>query len=162
MTREKVRWKGVNTKSKDSAGGIERAFNITVEKEDFLDPDYTLNIYPSESRTTDQGLLLVGSLEPRLGGFPRFSLRWDEKGQHLNVDIHGVSKAKRRAFINGTDGYSGHVCNKVKNSGRLFDVDIHIPNRPIFKGIIRFNLAYNEQCIVRIGCTVSANATVSK
>jgi len=137
-----VRWKGVISEGPGSRGEVNSAFNIIVDKVEHLDGDYILDVR-KENKTTKQGLLQVGRLESKTGSLPRFLFRWDEKGKHVNVDILGVDNTVKNWFEQGENGYSGHRAQKVKD--RLFNIDIRIPTNHVFKGLIRFNLVFNDE-----------------
>lgn len=154
-----MHWKGVNSEAEDSKGGINRAFNTIVDVE-HLDEDYTIHVL-KESKTTEQGLLVVGRLEPKTGSLPRFLFRWDEKDKHVNVDIDGVINTERKWFKEGKNGYSGHVAQSSEQGGRLFDIDILIPSKHVFKGRVNFNLAFAEELTARIGLKAHVNSVVS-
>lgn len=159
MRKDKVRWKGVSSEGSGSRGEVNSAFNTIIDKEEHLDGDYTLHV-PKESKTTDQSLLVVGGLEPKTSSLPRFSFRWDEKGKHVNVDIHGVDDTQKKLFNQSKNGYSGHVAQKVKQDARLFDIDIRIPSKHVFKGRIRFSLSFSEELIGKINLKGSLSYTV--
>ncbi|MBM3155788.1 MAG: hypothetical protein FJ004_00700 [Chloroflexi bacterium] len=146
-------------KGKDSKGDVNRAFNTIMEFE-HLDEDYTVQV-PKESKTTEQSCLVVGGLEPKADLLPRFSFRWDQKANHLNVDIHGVNNTEKTRFERGENGYSGHVAQKVEQHGRFFDINILIPSKRVFKGRISFNLEFTQEAVVRIGVKAHANISVS-
>jgi len=150
MRNNKVSWKGVSSKGQGSRGEVNSAFNTIIDKVEHLDGEYTTPHVPNESKTTDQSLLVVGGLEPKTSSLPKFSFRWDEKGKHVNVDIHGVDDTQKKWFEHGKNGYSGHVAQKVKQDGRFFDIDIRIPSKHVFKGRIRFNLAYSEELTAKM------------
>jgi hypothetical protein len=134
-------WKGVNYVGEGSREKVEEAFNVTPMK-DHLDGDYELK-YSKQVRTTDQGLLMVAELKPKTSSLPSFSIRWDQKGDHLNVDIRGVGQKEEGWFRNGKKGYSGHVATKAIGQGRACYVDISIPSRHVFKGRFAFNLIHD-------------------
>jgi hypothetical protein len=139
MRKDDVHWKGVNSSRAGSEGKILRAFDVTPEEEQHLDADYTLSV-DKESYTTDQCWLVVGRLDPKASSLPRFSFRWDEKPKQLDVDIHDVDETVRSWFEHGENGYSGHRPQEVNKDRRLFEIDIWIPAKHVFKGRIKFNL----------------------
>lgn len=153
-------WKGVDHKAKDAEGKVQKAFNIKADVQD-LSQDYDLE-FCRESVTTQQGLLVVARLKPRKASLPGFSFRWDEKPNHLNVDIHGVGKAEESQFRNSRQGYRGHIFPKTIGQGRAFDVDIGTPSGDVFKGRIGLNLARDMSCTVKIGLTAQCKASVSR
>jgi len=147
MRKDRGRWKGVTYKTDDSKGGVDLAFNA-VAYEEYRDKEYAIEI-PEDNKTTEQGLLTLGRLEPLTGHLPRFLFRWDGKAKHVNVDIKGVNDTVRKWFERGENGYIGHVAQK--DNDRLFDVDIQIPGKHVFKGRISFNLGYGYEFIAIIG-----------
>ena len=160
MRKDMVRWKGVRSEGPGSRGEVNSAFNTIIDKVEHLDDDYTPHV-PKESKTTYQSLLVVGGLEPKTSSLPRFSFRWDEKGKHVNVDIHEVDDTQKKSFERGENGYSGHVAQKVEQDGRFFDIDIRIPSKHVFKGRISFNLQFTEEPTARVVANAHANPAVS-
>jgi hypothetical protein len=158
MVKDKGRWKGVTRTAKDSKLDINRAFNTDVEIE-HLDEDYTIQV-PKESKTTDQGWLVVGKLQPKIALLPQFLFRWDEKDQRLDVDIEEVSDTTEKSFKQGKNGYSGHHARKSEKDGRFFDIDIWIPGKHVFKGCISFNLAITAEATARARPRAHPNVTV--
>jgi hypothetical protein len=154
-----VRRKGVISKGPGCRGEVNSAFNTIVDKVEHLDGDYTLDVR-EENKTTNQGWLVVGRLDPKTSSLPRFSFRWDEKGKHVNVDIDGVGKTERNLFECGKNGYSGHEAQRVNQASRLFVIDIFIPSKHVFKGRIRFNLSFSEELIQKINVAEGVNYTL--
>jgi hypothetical protein len=148
MRNDKVHWKGVISWRSGSRGEVKSAFEISIAK-DHLDDHYTLK-FSNKSETTKQGLLEVGKLEPKIDSLPLFAFRWDEKDKRVDVDIYSygnyrVSNTERKLFKSGKNGYSGHRAQPVNQGGRLFDIDISIPSKHIFKGHIHFNILVSEE-----------------
>jgi len=156
MRKDKGGWKGVTHTAKDSKSDVNRAFNTILVLE-HLDDDYYTPWVPMESKTTEQSWLVVGGLEPKRADLPRFSFRWDEKDQHVNVDIDGVTKTEKELFEQGKNGYSGHRALKVEQDGRFFDIDIRIPSKHVFKGRIHFNLGFSEELTVKMKAVVGVS-----
>jgi hypothetical protein len=107
---------------------------VSVEGEEYKDDDYTIEVYSGKD-IGETGLLEIGGIVPRVSGLPRFLLRWDERQEALDVDIEGVSPEEKLCFKSGQNGHRGHHTNRAKNcSGRMYDIDIALPGRAVFKG----------------------------
>jgi len=112
---DKRGWKGSRYQDKGGSQAATKTFNIKIELNS-LNPQYELEI-PKEYTINEQGLLLVGKLIPKQPSLPQFSLRWDEKGNHLNVDI----KPQEKDWEGETKGYKGHQPQKADQyPGRAF------------------------------------------
>lgn len=135
-------WKGVSFDSQSSKQEAAEAFNVKFQEGYYCGRNYVLRV-PKQARTTPTKLLVIASLQPKEESLPWFSVRWDEKGHHLNVDIHGVGDEERDWFQNGQNGYAGHLPQKVSGQGHAFDIDIRIPNLQVFRGCLSFDLKWN-------------------
>jgi len=133
-------WKGARFKSDKMGRVARRAFNIKP-LEVHCNQDYNLEMYKDNEINTE-GLLLVGKLKPKVSSLPEFWLRWDEKKEELDIDMHGDSKHKSD-WDNSRNGYEGHHTDKVINEGWNFKVSIKIPNVNVFQGVISFSLERN-------------------
>jgi hypothetical protein len=147
--KERSGWKGVRYQEKGLSREAGQVLGVKVELE-YLNANYELELLPG-NKTAEQGLLLCGKLKPKQPSLPEFWLRWDEKGDHLNVDIV-ADQERRYDWQNETNGYKGHRPQKASDyPGRAFRLSIAIPESNIFKGIISFNLARNVEVSATIG-----------
>ena len=85
--------------------------------------------------TSSTGHLELFRIEPLHPGPPSFSARWDQKSDMIDVDLRGSATA-RRAFRLGIRGYRGHHAKIVSDSPRIYEIDIRVPEGPIFKATI--------------------------
>lgn len=137
MTNDKPRWKGARFQSNQQSQAAIKVFNINKIEVNYLNPQYKLDIEPDYA-ITDQGLLLVGKLMPTQQSLPSFSLRWDEKDDHLNVDI----LPEDNCWQNETKGYKGHRPQKTDQyPGRAYALIVKTPTLNVVDAIISFNLA---------------------
>jgi hypothetical protein len=142
-------WKGVNYRGTGSSEEVQGAHDVTA-KVQHLDGDYDFHLY-NEVKTTDQGLLVVAELKPKVISLPSFSIRWDRKNDHLNADIHGAGKTRERWFRDGKKGYLGHIAQKAAGQVRASDVDIWMPSKHVFKGRLNFGLDYSVTATAKVG-----------
>ena len=157
--KERSGWKGARYQDKEGSQQASRVFNIKYELA-YLNPDYDLEIL-QDNKITQQGLLLCGTLKPKLTSLPEFWIRWDEKKEELDVDMHGDSK-HREDWINEKNGYKGHHTVKIKKEGRYFKVSIKIPTMKVIGGVVSFNLARDITAIEKIRLRAGAEVEVSK
>lgn len=154
-----VRWKGVNCRGRDSEEKVAGAFKVKVET-GTLSEAYDLE-HDAESATSQEGFLAIAKLKPKKTSLPAFTLRWDHKDSHLNVDIGGVSERERKWFKKSQKGYKGHMSERSVYEGRSFDVEIAIPSMTVFAGRVSFNLALDNSCVARIGVRAECEITVT-
>ena len=148
----KPHWKGARYQGKGGSQAATKVFNTKVEL-NYLNPQHELEIL-SENAITAQGLLLVGRLTPKQQSLPQFSLRWDEKCNHLNVDI----EPKEKSWQSETNGYIGHQPNKSDmHPGRAFSLIIKTPTLDVINAVISFNLARDMGAIVSIAVRAAAS-----
>ena len=123
-----------------------RTNTVRVEKEEYKDPQYTIETYGSRG-IGETGLLEIGRIVPVVSGLPRFLLRWDERQEALDVNIEGISEAEVERFKRGQGGYKGHHTVRIPGcSARVFRADIRIPRRRIFAGNILVALHREKEC----------------
>jgi hypothetical protein len=148
-------WKGARYQEKGSSREARKAFNIKVDYV-YLNPDYDLKPL-QDNEITEQGLLLCGKLKPQQPLLPEFWIRWDEKGDHLNVDMQS-DKGCQDDWENETHGYKGHRSQKASDRpGRAFNLLITTPDLKVFEGVISFNVARDVKATVTIGVHASAD-----
>jgi len=136
-------WKG-DRYHDESTNRIARAARVKSWDKYHIDPDYELN-EPSRSEIDEQGLLKVGELKAKKSDLPSFMFRWDEKADSLDVDIQGdpdvVTEKVKDYFRSGTKGYKGHhPIRKEPLENRIFESDIWIPGKNVFRGCVTFNI----------------------
>ena len=101
----------------------------------YKDKDYELQLY-CNNKISETGLLDIGELSSNKQSLPEFIFRWDEKKEALDVDVYINDKIDRDLWE--LVGYKGHHSRRnYAENGRVFEIDIHIPNRHIFHGSIR-------------------------
>ena len=131
---KKGRWKGTRFESEGFTREASKFLDVKVEEPYHCNSDYKLELYPGQE-VTSTGLLVIAKLKPEKSSLPEFWFRWDEKADHLNVDM----KPKHKDWGGEKNGYEGHRPKKV-GTGRRFEVSIKIPGIDVFHGIISFSL----------------------
>ena len=150
---QRMGWKGAHYQDKGGSQAASKAFNIKVEL-NFLNTEYDLEVFP-ESNITKQGLLFIGKIKPRQPSLPEYLLRWDEKNNHLNVDMI----PEENFWKSETQGYKGHLPEKaVDHVGRAFSIVITTPKLRIIDGVVSFSLARDVAASVSTGSSVTASA----
>ncbi len=122
---------------KRKAVKAESAFNI-VPQNVYLDPEYALETLPI-SAATPTGLLAVLRLVPTVPGLPAFLVRWDDKQNTIDVDPKGDG-FDRDAFNAERKGYRGHHPTTVSVDPRVFKIDIRLPQRKVYEGLLTCNI----------------------
>jgi hypothetical protein len=152
-------WKGAKFDSENFEQGADGAFGISLQKVCYCDTSYALELY-KEPRTAPNGRLDIAELRPKEGTLPSFLFRWDEKDNQLDVDIQGVSSTVKKCFKNGIGGYKGHHPQQVQSEGkgRIFEVDIRIPEKRIFHGCMTFGINHMAKAAVSTGNKVSTRS----
>lgn len=127
-----------------------KVFDITnlVITEQHRSPDYCCETGPCTLAETGE-LVLFRILPISDEALPSFRARWDggsrEPGKQerfeLDIDIVGVSKAEKRKFEKGLDGYSGHHAKKIAADRHLYEARIATPRGRIFEATVSFSLA---------------------
>ena len=152
-------WKGSRYQNKEGSQQASRIFNIKYESM-YLNPDYYLEIL-QDNTITEQGLLLCAKLIPNHSTLPEFQIRWDEKEEKLDVDIHGDSKHKKD-WTSSRNGYAGHHAIRLQKEGRHFQVSIETPIMKVFDGVLSFNLARGITTKSALSMCASVETSVSK
>jgi hypothetical protein len=144
-------WKGSRYKDEAHAEEASKVFNIRAQF-NYLNPQYELEIL-QDNTIDEQGLLAVGTLKPRQQGLPQFTIRWDEKGNHLNIDMNPPDKDWERE----KNGFKGHLPQKTQQlPGRAFALIIQTPSLSVIDAAISFNLAFDVRDRVTIGVSTGA------
>jgi len=148
-------WKSAKFKGDNFEQGADGAFNVSIEV-CYLDASYILERY-EEPKTAPNGRLVIAELRPKEGTPPSFLLRWDEKANKLKVDIQGISSTLEKSFEQGTGGYAGHYPRRVQSEGKVFEVDIRMPEKHVFNGYVKFNIKHSATATVPYGINPSAS-----
>ncbi|MFA5056174.1 MAG: hypothetical protein WC562_08430 [Dehalococcoidia bacterium] len=148
-------WKGAKYKGDNFEQGADGAFNVSWQV-CYCDKDYILEEY-KERRTAPDGRLVIAELRNKEGVPPSFLFRWDEKDDHLNVDINGVTNTIAESFKKGKGGYKGHCPKRRKSENTTFEVDIRILDKQIFHGYVKFNINHMAKSATSMGLAVSAS-----
>jgi hypothetical protein len=129
----------------------------------YLNPDYKLTIEDLTRGKTR--LLKVFSLVSESEGAPSFHARMDDGGPdktrdlELDIDIRNVSPTVARSFKAGRNGYKGHHNDRSSDrTRRIFDVEIIVPDGPVFRGQVSFNATFATSTSVAVASTVSVTA----
>ncbi|MFH1963263.1 MAG: hypothetical protein ABIJ30_10415 [bacterium] len=113
----------------------------------YINDNYKIECYPNE-KISCSGYLRIGSLISCKKEEPKFTFRWDEKEEALDVDIDGVDSKTTEEFKHGKNGYEGHHSKRLESEGRVFELNIKVPNKNIFRGQITVPVkrekAFNE------------------
>ena len=104
----------------------------------FVNSDYELKLF-SNNRIERTGYLPIASLKPNSEGLPIFTLRWDQKGNTVDVDIdNNVDSDTIQKFKNGKNGCSGHHSIKEKiGKDWVLKFNIKFFGKKIFKGNLK-------------------------
>jgi hypothetical protein len=97
-----------------------------------IDPRYKLG-RKDFCLTSATGHLELFQIGPLQHGPPAFSALWDQKADTIDIDLDGDT-AERRAFKAETGGYRGHHARVASRSPRIYEIDIHTPEGPVFTG----------------------------
>jgi len=119
-----------------SKGHVAKISNLEVVH-NVIHPDYTLE--PCDGQLSETGRLEVLKLVPKSGDRPYFTARWDQKPEHLDIDMHNASKTAIKSFKKNKHGYRGHHTKRASAPDRrVFDVEIQTPDGAIFVGTVSF------------------------
>jgi hypothetical protein len=139
--KDRPRWKGARCQGTGGSRAATKVFDTKVQV-NYLSPRYKLDML-SENQITSQGLLLLGRVIPEEKGLPQFTIRWDEKSNHLNVDI----MPEEECWQSETNGYKGHEpARMAQYPGRAFSLIIKTPKLDVIDAVIFFALT-REVCV---------------
>ena len=125
----------------------------------YIDPRYKLE--PCDGIIGETGKLEVLKLVADLIKEPYFVARWDQRAEHLDIDMKNATKVAVRKFKNGIDGYAGHHTDRTINpKRRVFEINIGIPERAIFHGEVSFSNTYDAHICMHAHATMTTDATV--
>jgi len=114
---------------------------------------------PCNGILTETGKLEVLKLVPKSGVGPSFIARWDQKPEHLDIDMHGASNSAISKFRNNKDG--GHHTNRTTDPDkRIFEVKIETPAGVIFDGTVSFSNTYEMISVEKTIVTDTLDAVV--
>jgi hypothetical protein len=134
-----ARWIGSILKGDGFTRQAKRAFDVQTQVQ-YCHPEYDFSAC-TICETHGQRPLIIASLKPKNGPLPSFSLRWDPRGNHLNVDIEEASPQVTKLFKEGKQGYRGHRPKMVAE--KQFDVNVGMPSQDVFMGRISFKIHEN-------------------
>jgi len=154
-------WKGPKFTGDNFEQGADGASNVSAPEVFYCDISYVLDLY-KEPRTAPDRRLIIARLWSKEGTPPSFLFRWDEKDNQLDVDIEDVPETVKKCFKHGTEGYAGHRPRRVQSDGRVFEINIRIPEKQIFHGYVKFNINHMAKAAVSIGIVASVERVVSK
>ena len=140
-------------KFKNKRGKVAGTTKVKPLEIEYKNPNYEVKLLPN-TPATETGLVEVMELVPKVSNLPKFVARWDEKENTLDVDMYEGEKNNRNpSWIKEENGYKGHHATKRVGAGRIFDIDIKIPNMRIFKGSFnvgfRFEVSVNDSLRIR-------------
>jgi hypothetical protein len=139
-------------------GRVSKISNLVV-KPRYVNPDYRSE--PCDGILTDTGKLEILKLISKSGAGPYFIARWDQRPEHLDIDMHYASKGAIRKFKNKKDGYGGHHTNRTTDPNkRIFDVKIELPDGVIFDGEVSFSNTYEVKVSMHAEAKVSVDTQV--
>ena len=124
----------------------ERVNRLTVDRQDFIDPAYT--VCPVYDRMTSSGLLVVLRLVPNDPSLPTFRGRWHEEKRLLKFDIENVSASEKKLFKAGKSGFAGHHAIPIPRNTRTFRIDIGLPGRIVFAGVVTFSVHLGDRAVL--------------
>jgi hypothetical protein len=143
-------------------GKARSAFNLS-EQHTFIHPEY--DIVPDDAQIGHTGHFVIARLKPgnaTIGTLPEFILRWDDKGNHLNVDPVCGSKTKKVKFKKGTGNYYGHRAVKLPSGTRVLEVNIGWGGQLVYQGEIRFSLTREAAITTAVGVSTSVSVRFRK
>jgi len=153
-----VRWIGSILKGNGFSRQAKRAYDIETQVE-YCHPYYGFNVCTT-CETQGHRPLIIASLKSKDKALPIFSFRWDAHGEHLNIDIEGVTQQVEKVFRKEKQGYRGHKAKSM--GGKLFSVQISVPGHHIFLGKIRFKIQENVVMAGNVGICSKVIAVLTK
>jgi hypothetical protein len=156
---EKSKWTGGKKIDRiaNQSGRVSKISNLEVSAIS-LHPDYKIDQCDGVLGETGKQVLKV---VPKSDNRPYFTARWDQRAEHLDIDIHNVSNAVIRKSRKNKDGYEGHHTVRSSNPNkRIFEVTIKTPVGVIFGGTVSFSNTYNESIHFEVASTLAVDAQV--
>lgn len=111
---------------------------VNILNTQHLDPEYEALCRSDWEATATGWVKLIDITPKKEKTLPSFVLRWDSNSKTVDVDIHVDGKNRKDLWDNL--GYSGHHPTRINGPWRKFEVDIKIPERNIFRGIVNIGL----------------------
>ena len=107
-----------------------------------LSVDYNPPQCEAEVRVTATGHLEFLRIEPKVSGWPIFSVRWCHKDNTIDVDLIG-DPAEKSNFADQAYGYYGHKTSLISENPRVHAIDIGTPlTGPVFRGSITLGIEW--------------------
>jgi hypothetical protein len=117
---------------------VDGSGKVDILNTEYLDAEYE-TVPQSDLKATPTGFVTIAQIVPKKDKtLPSFILRWDSNPETVDVDIYLDGKNKKDFW--DRPGYCGHHPKRIKGEGRKFEVNITIPERPIFKGVVNVGL----------------------
>jgi len=123
---------------------------VSVLNSQYLDPEYEI-VCRSDWKATPTGLVALIDITPKRKTLPSFILRWDSNFNTVDVDIR--VDGKNRKDLWDDPRYVGHHTTRIEGPLRRFEVDIKIPGRDVFRGIVNIGLLIEVNHELEIGLT---------
>ncbi len=108
-------------------------------KEKYRSPIYRLE-GKSNASATETGLVTIAELNPEGISLPKFIFRWDTNSETVDIDIY--KNGENAKYLWKKQGYEGHKTKVIDHEGRVFEVNIEIPSRNVFKGTVDVGLQW--------------------
>lgn len=150
MKNKEIHWKGARFKGNRESREAYEAFDIKLEKLDYINPQYELKL-PTDTTidTRGEALLLIGELIPRNESLPSFFIRWDEKEGNLNIDMCPDQEGWKQEI----HGYEGHHPPKCTGQPkRICPIKVSTPELRVIDAVISFCLQRKMGLSVDISC----------
>ena len=123
-----------------SKGHVARISNLKIAHK-HIHPDYACE--PCDGKLSETGKLELLKVMPKSGEGPFFIARWDQKPEHLDIDMKNATNSAIRSFKKNRHGYRGHHTMRASNPNeRVFDVKIETPDGVIVDGTVSFSNHY--------------------
>jgi len=124
-------------KFKDIDKKVAGTTKVEIVKIDYLDYNYKIEVFP-DNLATSTALVKIAQLIPKNSHLPTFLFRWDKNQNTLDVDIYKEGKLCKELW--NDVGYKGHQTQRVSKESKIFDADVSMPDKRIFKGKIDVGL----------------------
>jgi hypothetical protein len=140
------------------SGRVSKVSNLEVNPT-LIHSDY--KVEPCDGILSETGNLEILKVVSKSGNGPYFIARWDQRPEHLDIDMRGSRRSAIKKFKANEFGYSGHHTNRPSDPDkRLFDIQIQTPLGMIFDGTVSFSNTYEEIIVVTANATMTCDAEV--
>jgi hypothetical protein len=140
------------------SGRVSKVSNLEVNPT-LIHPDYKSE--PCDGILSETGKLEILKVVPKSGDGPYFIARWDQRPEHVDIDMHGAPKSANKQFKANEGGYSGHHTSRPTDPDkRLFDIKIQTPLGTIFDGTASFSLTYEVAVVIKANASMTCDAEV--